>query len=167
MTTESDDTTVPHEQWGRIRAEMEARCAAFAQEISQLREAHETRIAGLEKSAALFEEHRQSWINLHEKLRDLKDDMDHDDEKRRSQERRLDEYRTRVRRLYGELVTPREERLLMVLFDLVLEHCSDEKERLNNWGREPYTGALRLLAEAGFVRIEEEVDGRILARSLP
>jgi hypothetical protein len=167
MITEPEDRTALLEQFRLIQAEMDSRFAAIAKEISELREAHETRIAGLEKSAGLFEEHRQSWLNLNEKLQEFKNDMDRDDEKRQSQERRLDEHGTRTCRLYGERVTPREERLLMVLFDLVLEHCSDEKGRLNNWGREPYTGALRLLAEAGFVRIDEEADGRILATSLP
>jgi hypothetical protein len=167
MISESDEKTGFLEQLRLLRAEMEAQIAAIATEISELRASHGTRIEGLEQSAALFEEHRQSWINLNEKLRGLKDDMDRDDQNRRSQERRLDGYRARIRRIYGEAVTPREERLLLLVFDMVLEHCTDEKGRLNNWGREPYTGALKLLAEAGFVRIDEEIEDHILATSLP
>lgn len=36
----------------------------------------EKRIAKLEKAAVLFEQHRQSWLDLNKQLKKLKHDMD-------------------------------------------------------------------------------------------
>jgi hypothetical protein len=60
-----------------------------------------------------------------------------------------------------------EDRPLAVLYDMVLEHCTDDKGTLNSWGRAPYTHAIRLLAEAEFVRIDQENGQQILATPLP
>jgi hypothetical protein len=40
------------------------------------------------------------------------------------------------------------------------------KGRLNSWGRPPYN-AIRLLAKAGFIQINEERGERLLATCLP
>lgn len=60
-----------------------------------------------------------------------------------------------------------EDRLLAVLYDMVLEHCTDDRGTLNSWGRAPYTHAIRVLAEAEFVRVDQENGDQILATPLP
>ncbi len=62
------------------------------QRISSL----EKRIAKLEKAAVLFEEHRQSWINLNKQLKKMKHEMDRDKRKQLEREKRINATRMRV-----------------------------------------------------------------------
>jgi exonuclease VII small subunit len=49
----------------------------------------EKRIAKLEKAAVLFEEHRQSWIELNKGLKKLKQEMDRDRRKQLARDNRI------------------------------------------------------------------------------
>ncbi len=155
--TESKNEALLIEQLNAVRADVDSRLAGFAREITELREAHGKRIVELEKGAVLFEEHRQGWINLNVKLQELKDAADRDERAGSAG----------IRDANNGFVTQTEERLLAVLFDMVVENCEDVGGRLNSWGRRPFSTAMRLLAEAGFIRIDDERSERILATSLP
>jgi len=48
----------------------------------------EKRVAKLEKAAMLFEEYRQSWIDLNKKLKKFKQEMDRDRRKELEREKR-------------------------------------------------------------------------------
>jgi exonuclease VII small subunit len=48
----------------------------------------EKRIAKLEKAAVLFEEHRQSWIDLNKKLKKFKQEIDRERRKELEREKR-------------------------------------------------------------------------------
>ena len=73
----------------------------------------------------------------------------------------------RLDNMIGKGLLKPEDRYLAALFDMVLEHCTDDKGRLNSWGRAPYTHALRLLEEAELIRIDEQSGDHILATPLP
>jgi hypothetical protein len=152
MMTESKNEALLLEKLNAVRADMDSRLAALAKEIAEMREAHAKRIAELERGAVLFEEHRQAWISLNAKLQELKDTADRDE---------------RPPPPAGCRDTDQEERMLAILFDMVVNNCEDLKGRLNSWGRRPFSTAMRLLAEAGFIRIDDERGERILATSLP
>jgi hypothetical protein len=167
MTAAPEHTARSLEQFSAIRAEVNSRLDGLTKGMSELSDNHERRIAELEQRAALFEEHRQATIRLNEQLHTLKEKMDRDDIETREREKISTERRTLLDRLVGRGVLKPEDRYLAALFDMVLEHCTDDKGRLNSWGRAPYTHALRLLAEAELIRIDEESGDRILATSLP
>jgi hypothetical protein len=63
----------------QIRAEMRAGFERLRKDTAGLNQALEAKIAGLEKSAVLFEEHRQAAIRLNEQLKELKVQMEGDE----------------------------------------------------------------------------------------
>jgi hypothetical protein len=60
-----------------------------------------------------------------------------------------------------------EDWLLAALLRMVLEHCSTNKGTLDSWGLRADTESMRLLAEAGFIRIDEDTGERVRATVLP
>jgi hypothetical protein len=61
-----------------------------------------------------------------------------------------------------------EDELFATLLSVVQEACATMKENeLNSWYREAYAHAMRLLAGAGFVEIQTDVDGCIIAHMTP
>jgi len=70
-------------------------------DIASLRQSFETRTTELEKSDALFEEHRQSWIRLNEKLQELKDEMVRDTREYEERQRKLSQRTANIFGLNG------------------------------------------------------------------
>jgi uncharacterized protein YodC (DUF2158 family) len=64
-------------------------------------------------------------------------------------------------------VTRDDDRLRAALLRMVLEHCSEEKGILESVALHANTDAIRLLAEAGLVRIDDEANGGVRATVLP
>ncbi len=60
-----------------------------------------------------------------------------------------------------------EETLLAILLRMVLENCATDGDTLDSWGYSTNNEAMRILAEAGFIRIDEDADGRVRAKELP
>jgi hypothetical protein len=59
------------------------------------------------------------------------------------------------------------ERLLSALLLMVIEYCGDTNGVLDSWERPGNTQAMRLLAESGFLRIDEDDGERVRAIILP
>jgi hypothetical protein len=53
------------------------------------------------------------------------------------------------------------------LLAVVLDHCTNMKGTLDSWGRPAHTQAMRLLAKAGFLRINDDTGDRVRATALP
>ena len=60
-----------------------------------------------------------------------------------------------------------EDWLLAILFRLVLDHCARPEGTLDSYERQANAEAMRLLADAGFIRVDEDVGGRVRATVLP
>lgn len=61
-----------------------------------------------------------------------------------------------------------EEELFATLLSVVQEACATMKDNeLNSWYRPAYARAMRLLAGAGFIEIQTDADGRIIAQVTP
>ncbi|MGO9170772.1 MAG: hypothetical protein ACLP7P_02235 [Rhodomicrobium sp.] len=60
-----------------------------------------------------------------------------------------------------------EETLLALLLRMVLENCASTGDTLDSWGYSTNSAAMRILAEAGFIRIDEDADGRVRGKELP
>lgn len=178
MTTGTEDELLSLQQ---VRADMAAGFDRLTRDIGELRNAYEGRIAELEKAAVLFEEHRQCWIDLNKKLKQLDDDI------RSGQKREPEQKSSRSfshtlpyppgRTAMGtsgesctfELRTVKtpEDWLFAALLSMVLEHCANERGTYDSWLRQPNADAMRLLAEAGFLRIDSDMGDRVLATALP
>jgi hypothetical protein len=57
--------------------------------------------------------------------------------------------------------------LFSALLDMVIAHCERSENRLDSFGWPANENAMRLLAEAGFIEITSEREGRIEAKPLP
>ena len=66
----------------------------------------------------------------------------------------------------GTTKTP-EDWLLAALLRMVLEHCTNDKGALDSWALPANSEAMQLLAEAGFIRIDTDIGGRLRATVLP
>ena len=64
-------------------------------------------------------------------------------------------------------VEPDGDRLRAALLRMVLEHCPKDKGILDGAAVHANTEAIRLLAEAGLVRIDDDADDRVHATVLP
>jgi hypothetical protein len=61
-----------------------------------------------------------------------------------------------------------EEELFATLLSVVEQACSTmEDNELDSWALSSYARAMRLLSGAGFIEIQSEADGRVLARVTP
>ncbi len=61
-----------------------------------------------------------------------------------------------------------EEELFATLLSVVQESCATMKDNeLNGWHRSSYARAIRLLGSAGFVEIQTDTDGCIIAQVTP
>lgn len=180
MTTGTEDEPLSLQQ---VRADMAAGFDGLTRDIRELRNAFEGRIGELEKGAALFEEHRQSWIDLNKKLKHLDDEIESEREKER--ERQQKSSRSFSHKLpYSPGRTPMEtsgescafERrtvktpedwLFAALLRMVLDHCANECGTYDSWLRRPNADAMRLLREAGFLHIDSDIGDHVLATALP
>jgi hypothetical protein len=60
-----------------------------------------------------------------------------------------------------------EDWLFAALLRMVLEHCVTDKGTLDSWGLRANTEPMRLVAEAGFIRIDQDTGERVRATVLP
>jgi hypothetical protein len=60
-----------------------------------------------------------------------------------------------------------EECLTAALLRMVLDHCARPEGTLDSYTRRANAEAMRLLAEAGFIRIDDDTGDRIRATMLP
>jgi hypothetical protein len=67
----------------------------------------------------------------------------------------------------GEYITRREESLLALLLEIVIDHCTDPKSKLDSWGIPSHTHAMCVLPKMGFIRIEDDDEDRIRATVSP
>jgi hypothetical protein len=180
MTTEAEDEPLSLQQ---VRADMAAGFDRLTRDIGELRNACEGRIGELEKSAVLFEEHRQSWINLNKKLKQLDDEMKSQSEQKREPEQKSSrsfshklpyppqpaamEMSAESCAFERRSVKTPEDWLFAALLSMVLEHCANEGGTYDSWLRQPNADAMRLLGEAGFLHIDSDIGNRVLATALP
>ena len=68
---------------------------------------------------------------------------------------------------YALTVKTPEDWLFAALLRMVLEHCARPEGTLDSWAINENTQAMLLLAEAGFISIDSDADGRIRAKVLP
>ena len=71
--------------------------------------------------------------------------------------------------LYNEnpRVRTAEDWLMAALLRMVLDHCARPDGTLDSYMRPANAEAMRLLADAGFIRVDSEADDRIRATPLP
>ena len=70
-------------------------------------------------------------------------------------------------RIAAAVVGP-EDWLLSALLDMVIAHCQTTENKLDSFiGWPANATAMRLLAEAGLIKITDDQDGRLLAEVLP
>jgi hypothetical protein len=67
----------------------------------------------------------------------------------------------------ADIIKTPEDWLLGALLRMVLEHCAGPEGTLDSWAINANAEAMRLLAEAGLIRIDSEADGRVRATVLP
>jgi hypothetical protein len=60
-----------------------------------------------------------------------------------------------------------EEQLSAVLLRMVLDHCARPEGTLDSFGRLANAEAMRVLAEDGFIRIDEDSGNRLRATVMP